>query len=259
MVAAAQHFGHFVVDDLARQAFGDGGLADAGIAHEQRIVLLAAAENLDGALDFGGAADQRIDPAGLGLLVQVDAIGFERLGALLVGLFGLLVLLGAARRLGLAHARPLGDAVADIAHRIQPVHVLLLQEIDGMAFALGEQRHQHIGAGHFVAAGILDMQHGALHHALEAGGGLGFLAILDHQGDEFLVDIFLHRPAQRLDVDIAGLHHLAGVGIVHQGQQQMLQRGVFMMPVAGELDRVMQRLFQTARQGWHLLFLHRAL
>ena len=86
MVAAAQHFRHFIVDDLARQAFGDGGLAHAGIAHEQRIVLLAAAENLDGALDFGGAADQRIDPARLGLLVQIDAIGFQRLGALLVGL-----------------------------------------------------------------------------------------------------------------------------------------------------------------------------
>ena len=117
-----------------------------------------------------------------------------------------------------------------------------------MAFALGEQRHQHIGAGHLVAAGILHMQHGALHHALEAGGGLGFLAILDHQGDEFLVDIFLHRAAQRLGIDIAGLHHLGGVGIVHQGEQQMFQRGVFVMPVAGELDGVMQGLFQTARQ-----------
>ena len=82
--AAAQHFGHFVLDDLARQAFGDGGLADAGIADEQRIVLLAAAQDLDGAVDFGEAADQRIDAARLGLLVQVDAIGFERLGALLV-------------------------------------------------------------------------------------------------------------------------------------------------------------------------------
>ena len=129
-----------------------------------------------------------------------------------------------------------------------------------MAFALGEQRHQHIGAGDLVAAGILHMQHGALHHALEAGGGLGFLAILDHQGDEFLIDIFLHRPAQRIGIDIAGLHHLAGIGIVHQGQQQMFQGGVFVMPVAGELDGVMQGLFQTARQVMaSLLLLHRAL
>ena len=248
MTAAAQHFGHFAADDLARQAFGDGGLAHAGIAHEQGIVLLAAAENLDGALDFGGAADQGIDLAGLGLLVEVDAIGFQRLGALLGGLLAFLFLVGAAHRLGLAHARALGDAVADIAHRIQPVHVLLLQEIDGMAFALGEQRDQHIGAGDLVAAGILHMQHGALHHALEAGGGLGFLAFVHHQGGEVLVDIFLHRLAQRIHVDIAGLHHLAGVGIVDQGQQQMLQRGIFVMPVAGELDGVVQGLFQTARK-----------
>ncbi len=73
----AQHFRHVVLDDLARQPFGDGGLADAGIAHEQRIVLLPAAENLDRALDFGLAADQRIDAALLGLLVQIDAISFR--------------------------------------------------------------------------------------------------------------------------------------------------------------------------------------
>ena len=84
MTEFAQHFRHFVLDDLARQAFGDGGLADARIADEQRIVLRAAAEDLDRALDLGVAPDQRIDAAGLRLLVQVDAIGFERLGALLV-------------------------------------------------------------------------------------------------------------------------------------------------------------------------------
>jgi hypothetical protein len=65
MTLSLQHFRHFVLDDLAREAFGDGRLADAGIAHEQRIVLLAAAQNLDRALDFGVAADQRIDFSGL--------------------------------------------------------------------------------------------------------------------------------------------------------------------------------------------------
>jgi hypothetical protein len=43
------------------------------------------------------------------------------------------------------------------------------------------------------------------------------------------------------------LHHLAGVGIVHQGKKKMLERGVFMMPFAGELDGMMQCLFQTPR------------
>ena len=117
-----------------------------------------------------------------------------------------------------------------------------------MAFPLGEERDQHIGAGDLVASGILHMQHGALDDALEAGGGLGFLGFIHHQSGEVLVDIFLHRLAQRIHVDIAGLHHLAGVGIVHQGQQQMLEGGIFVMPVAGQLDGLVQRLFQTARK-----------
>ena len=98
--AALEHFGDFALDDLAREAFGDGGLAHAGIAHEERVVLVPAAEDLDRALDFRLAADQRIDAALARLVVQVDAIGFERVGALLDDLLGILFLLvGAAHRL----------------------------------------------------------------------------------------------------------------------------------------------------------------
>ena len=38
-VASAENFRHFALDDLAREAFGDGGLADARIADQQRVVL----------------------------------------------------------------------------------------------------------------------------------------------------------------------------------------------------------------------------
>ena len=58
-----EHVRHLAVDDAARQPFGDRGLADAGFADEQRIVLLPAAQHLDGAADLGIAADQRIDLA----------------------------------------------------------------------------------------------------------------------------------------------------------------------------------------------------
>ena len=73
-----QHLGHLALDDLAGEALGDGGLADAGIADEQRVVLLPAAEHLDGAQHLLLAADQRIDLAVARLLVEVDAIGVER-------------------------------------------------------------------------------------------------------------------------------------------------------------------------------------
>ena len=63
-----------------------------------------------------------------------------------------------------------------------------LQEIDGMALALAEQRHQHVGAGHLVAAGGLHMDRGALHHALEAGGRLGVAGPVGGQAREVLVE-----------------------------------------------------------------------
>ena len=52
---------HVAVDDALRQAFDDGGLADARLAEEDRIVLRAAGEDLDDALDFLLAADERIE------------------------------------------------------------------------------------------------------------------------------------------------------------------------------------------------------
>ena len=47
--------------DLQREAFDDGRLADAGVADEERVVLLAAREDLDDARDLVLAADERVD------------------------------------------------------------------------------------------------------------------------------------------------------------------------------------------------------
>jgi len=52
-----QHFRYFAFDDATRETFGNRGLADARLAHVKRIVLLAAAQDLNGALDFRRAAD----------------------------------------------------------------------------------------------------------------------------------------------------------------------------------------------------------
>src|SRR3546814_10356960 len=72
------------LDDLAGQPFGDGRLADARIADIERIVLRAAAEDLDGALHLLAATDQRIDLSVAGLLVQIHAELLERAFALLL-------------------------------------------------------------------------------------------------------------------------------------------------------------------------------
>src|SRR5690606_42132038 len=115
-------------------------------ADEQRVVLVPPAQHLDGALDLALTADERIDAPVAGLLVEVDAIGLERIALLLALALGLVrarraplaLLVGAARRARFRQAGALGDAVADVVDRVVARHVLLLQEIGGMALALGE-------------------------------------------------------------------------------------------------------------------------
>ncbi len=50
--AIAQQLGDVAVDDELGQALDDGGLADAGLAEQHRVVLGAAAEDLDDAFDL---------------------------------------------------------------------------------------------------------------------------------------------------------------------------------------------------------------
>ncbi len=53
--------GHVAVDDAAGQPLGDGGLAHARVAHQHRVVLGAAGEDLDDAADLLVAADHRVE------------------------------------------------------------------------------------------------------------------------------------------------------------------------------------------------------
>ena len=72
-------FGHVAADDALREAFDDGGLADAGLADEHRVVLGAARQHLDDAADLLVAADDRIELALARQLGEVAAVALERL------------------------------------------------------------------------------------------------------------------------------------------------------------------------------------
>ena len=153
-----QNLGRLALDDLLREAFGDGGLADAGIADQERVILAAAAKNLHAAFNLRRPPDQRVDVALAGLGVQVDAIFRERAFAFLllaaVGrCFRLIRLLGAAHLARLAIGRVFGDAVRDVIDRIVARHVLLLQEKGGVAFPLGEDGDEDVGASDLRPAG----------------------------------------------------------------------------------------------------------
>ncbi len=66
-----QHVGHRALDDAAGQALGNRGLAHAGLAHVQRVVLAAAHRTWMVRSISSATADQRIDAAGPRLFVEV--------------------------------------------------------------------------------------------------------------------------------------------------------------------------------------------
>jgi hypothetical protein len=168
--------GDLALDDAQGQALDDGGLADAGLADEHGVVLAAAAQHLDDALDLLVAADEQLDAAGLGLGVEVDGVGGQRV----VG-DGLVVVLfadgGAGRLAGRGLVAALGDAVRDEHGRVAAGHAELAQDGGGERLGLGEDRDEQVGAGDLVAAGALDVEDRALEDAADADGlvdgGLG--------------------------------------------------------------------------------------
>ncbi len=117
-----------------------------------------------------------------------------------------------------------------------------------MALALGEDRHQHVGAGHFLAAGRLHVDDGALDDALEGSRGARILAIGDDQAVELFVDEILEVALERVDVDIAAGEDGDGFAIIGERQKQMLERGELVVALTGQVHRLVQGLFESARK-----------
>ena len=86
--AVLQAFGHVARDDALGQPLDDGGLAHAGVADQDRVVLGAAAQDLHDAADLGIAADDRVHLAVPRQLDQVAAVALERLVLVLGALVG---------------------------------------------------------------------------------------------------------------------------------------------------------------------------
>jgi len=87
---ALQLVGHVAAHDALGEAFDDGGLADAGLADEDGVILGAAGEHLHDAADFVLAADDGVELALAGGIGEVVGVAFERL------VFGLGILVGDA-------------------------------------------------------------------------------------------------------------------------------------------------------------------
>ena len=64
------------------------------------------------------------------------------------------------------------------------------------------------------------------------------------EGGQIIVDIEVQRRLQGRQIDVAGPHHIGGVRVVDQGQQQVFERGVFVPTRIGVADGAVQGFFE---------------
>ena len=143
---------HVAVDDALGQTLDDGGLADAGLADQHRVVLGAAGQHLDGAADFLVAADHRVDLAVARGLGEIAGVFLERV----VGV------LGRARVGGAALAQRV-DGGVEVLRRDAGAR----QDLAGLAVLLERKREQQPLDRDVAVAGLLGDLLRLIEHARE--------------------------------------------------------------------------------------------
>ena len=131
-----ERLGHVAADDPLGEALGDGRLADARLADEDRVVLRPARQDLDDAADLVVPPDDRVELAGARLGREVAAVLLERR----VRAFGI------RRR----HALAAADALERAEDGLLAGAVALEQGL-GLATDLGRADEQVLGRDVVVA------------------------------------------------------------------------------------------------------------
>ena len=180
--APFEQLGHVVLQQPRREPFGERGLADAGVADEDRIVLAPPAEDLHRALQLVGAADQRIELAGRGRARSGSSRRRRADRAAVAPPRSPLPGFGVGRRRRLRDpARCDGGTLlmpcvmySRTSRRVTPCAASSCAAYD---FDLLQRRREHVARLHFLAAGALDVQHRRLQHAPERQRLLGLLLL----------------------------------------------------------------------------------
>ena len=174
-----QHLRHVAFHNAPGQPFCNGSFTHTGVTHIERIVFGAAAQNLDRAFYFRVAPNQGVYFTRQCFSIQVYAVSRQGFLVFLPARFaalGFFPFFGArtcifTRTRNRPPGSPVwrfGNTVREKINRIKPGHVLQLQEVDRVAFALGKQGYQYVSPGYFISAGRLHMNGRTLDNALES-------------------------------------------------------------------------------------------
>ena len=220
---AHQRLGDVAEDDGLGQPLGDGGLADAGLADQGRIILCPPREDLDHPLDLHGTADDRVQLVLLSQLGEVAAELVEQggLARLLLGLLGVLFEAG------------LVEQAFDLAAHLLQVGPEVLEHVGRDALPLDEQAEQKVLGAHVVVAHPPGLLEGDLDDLLDPGGGDDLL------DDDPLVaaEHGLDGAAHLVDLDAQVVEDLGGqtLTFAQQAKQEMLGADVRMVRALGLL------------------------
>ena len=240
-----QALGDVPADDAVRQAFGDGRLADTGLADEGRVVLAPARQDLDDALDLLLAADDRVQLAGAGGLREVDAelVHGRRLAA-------------AALRLSRAGARCAGLAedADDLVANLVEVDAERLQHAGRDALTLAHEAQEQVLRADVVVAQAASLVDGQLDDTLGARGQ----ADLTDDRAVATTDDELDRGAHLGQLDVHVLEHAGSDALAFpdEAEQEVLRADVVVVEALGlilrqgeDLARAVSELVEPVHGG----------
>ncbi len=217
---ALQDVGHLVRRDALGEAFDDGGLADAGLADQHRVVLRAAREDLHDPLDLGLTADDGIELALARELREVAAELVEQLRALPL-------LAGALAGGAALAAAGAGEHADDLVADLLGVGVEVEQDARGDAFVLAHEPEQDVLGADVVVAERQRFAQRELEHLLRARGerdlaGGDLVALADDPRD---------LCAHLLDGDVERLEHARSEAffLAQQAEQDVLRPDVVVL------------------------------
>ena len=215
---------HLAVGDALREALDDGGLADARLADQHRVVLRAAREDLHDALDLGLATDDGVQ---LGLGGKLGQVAPE----LVEQLRGLLALGTAGGARSLAAAAGTGQHPDHLVADLLRVRVEVEQDASGDALVLAHQPEQDVLGADVVVTEAERLAQCELEHLL------GTRRERDLPGGDLLAgaDDAHDLRAHALDGDVERLEDAGGKALLlaQQAQQDVLGADVVVLELPG--------------------------
>ena len=230
-----QQFGDFTVDHHRSKAFDDRGFTDTCFTEQNRIVLLASAQDLDDAFDFVGTANDGIEFPLASQFCQVATKTVQSWSLALACLArcGCLASPGAfGTPFATFHAvaEKIQNFFADVFQLQPEIH----QNLCGDTFLFPDQTEQQVFGTDVVMVEVTGLFHRVLDHLLGARS-LRKLAHRDHIGPR-LDDLFDFQT-DLAQVNLKVLQHIGGNAgsLFDEAEQDVLSTNVFVIEPLGFL------------------------